>query len=139
MVPVAEGSRTADPRPSPRGDSAGPGRSDVGARAGRARGASGPDHGGRPAAVSDGARAVLPNRGAGPAHDHEEGAIEEAAAVTAGRFGAALSGIAGLLALSRTVDNFCAAAVRTEGRTTATDLGIRFYDVLGLGPLPPQA
>ena len=37
-----------------------PGRADVGARAGRARGASRAVHGGRPVAVSDGPRAAVP-------------------------------------------------------------------------------
>ncbi len=61
---------------------------DVGACAGRSRGASRSVHGGRPAGVSDGPRAAVPDRGAGPPHDHEEGPLPEATAVTAGRVGA---------------------------------------------------
>ena len=63
----------------------------------------GPFTRGRPAAVSDGPRAAVPDRGAEPPHDHEEGTLQEATAVTPGRAGAALSGNAGVLALSRTV------------------------------------
>src|SRR5256714_10896211 len=116
MVPLAEGSRAADPRPSPRGDPPGPGGTDAGACPGRPRGASGTVHGGRPAAVSGGPRAAVPDRGAGPPHDHEEGALEEATAVTPGRLGAALSGNAGVLALSRTVEN-------NQGSGHGCDLG----------------
>src|SRR3954465_10235440 len=104
MAPLAEESRASDPRSSPRGDSSGAGRADVGACPGRARGASGAVHGGRPAAVSDRPRATVPKRGAEPPHDHEEGALEEATAITPGRPGAALSGNDGILALSRTVE-----------------------------------
>src|SRR4051794_1571146 len=103
MVPLAQESRAADPRPSPRGDSPGPGRGDVGACLGRSRGASRSVHGRRSAALSGGPRAVVPDRGAEPRHDHEEGTLPEATAVTPGRVGAALSRNAGILALSRTV------------------------------------
>ena len=71
-------------------------------------------HRGRPAAVSDGPRAAEPETGAEPPQDHEEGAIQEETAVTPGRPGAALSRIAGVLALSRTVDHNCLTS--TAGR-----------------------
>ena len=61
-------------------------------------GAPGAVHRGRSAAVSDGPRAAEPETGDGPTEDHEEGAIHEETAVTPGRLGAALSGIAGVLA-----------------------------------------
>ena len=77
---------------------------DVGACPGRSRRASRAVHRGRPAALSDGPRAAVPDRGAEPPHDHEEGTLQEETAVTPGRVGAALSGNAGVLALSRTVD-----------------------------------
>src|SRR3954452_14250550 len=105
MVSLAQGSRAAAPRSSPRGDPPGPGRADVGARPGRARGASRSLHGGRPAGVSGGPRAAVPDRGAEPSHDHEEGTLQEATAITPGRVGAALSRNAGFLALSRIVEN----------------------------------
>src|SRR5579862_5408895 len=103
MVSPTQESRAADSRSSPRGDSPGFGRTDVGACPGRSCGASRSVHRGRPAALSDSPRAAMPNRGAEPPHDHEEGALQEETAVTPGRVGAALSGIAGVLALSRTV------------------------------------
>src|SRR5262249_34295420 len=82
------------------------GRAHVGPRVGCARGAPRTLYGGRPAAVSDGPRATQPKRGDGPTEDHAEGAVAEEPAVTPGRPGAALSGIASVLALSRTVDYF---------------------------------
>src|SRR3954451_11406366 len=105
MVSLAQGPRAADPRPSARGDSPGPGGRDVGAGAGRPRDASRSVHHGRPAAVSDRPRAAVPDRGAGPAHDHEEGALQEGPTVALGRTGAALSGSDGILALWRIVVN----------------------------------
>ena len=57
------------------------------------------------AALSDSPRAAVPDRSAEPPHDHEESALQEATAVTPGRAGAALSGIAEVLALSQTVVN----------------------------------
>ena len=48
--------------------------------------------------------AAEPNSGVGPAQDHEEGPLEEATAGPAGRPGATLPGIAGILALWRIVD-----------------------------------
>src|SRR5262249_1358470 len=80
------------------------GRAHVGPRVGCARGAPRTLYGGRPAAVSDGPRATQPKRGDGPTEDHAEGAVAEEPAVTPGRPGAALSGIASVLALSRTVE-----------------------------------
>src|SRR4051812_34346751 len=104
MVPVAEGSRTADPRPSPRGDSAGPGRSDVGARVERAREPPGPLHGRRAGPLSNGARADVPDRGEGPSQGHEEGPIQDQAAAPAGGLGASVSGTTGDLAFLRVIE-----------------------------------
>src|SRR3954471_18857306 len=98
MVPAAEGSRTADPRPSPRGASAGPGRSDVGARVERAREPPGALHGRRPGPLSNGARADVPDRGKRPSPGHEEGTIQDKAAVPAGGLGAPVSESTGDLA-----------------------------------------
>src|SRR3954447_9580843 len=103
MVRVAEGSRTADPRPSPRGDSAGPGRSDVGARVERAREPPGPLHGRRAGPLSNGARADVPDRGEGPSQGHEEGPIQDQAAAPAGGLGASVSGTTGDLAFLRVI------------------------------------
>src|SRR4051794_11631315 len=103
MVPVAEGARTADPRPSPRGDSAGPGRSDVGARVERAREPPGPLHGRRAGLLSNGARADVPDRGEGPSQGHEEGPIQDKAAAPAGGLGASVSGTTGDLAFLRVI------------------------------------
>jgi hypothetical protein len=47
---------------------------------------------------------AVPNRGAEPPHDHQEGPLQEAAAITLGGVGAAPSGIAAVLALSRSVE-----------------------------------
>src|SRR3954469_17342407 len=105
MVPVAEGSRTADPRPSPRGDSAGPGRSDVGARVERAREPPGPLHGRRAGPLSNGARADVPDRGEGPSQGHEEGPIQDQAAAPAGGLGASVSGPTGDLAFLRVIES----------------------------------
>src|SRR3954452_12905287 len=104
MVPVAEGSRTADPRPSPRGDSAGPGGSDVGARVERAREPPGTVHGRRPGPLSNGARAEVPDRGKSPSPDHEEGTLQDQAADPAGRIGASVSETTGDLAFLRVVE-----------------------------------
>src|SRR3954451_8909782 len=104
MVPVAEGSRTADPRPSPRGDSAGPGRSDVGARAERAREPPGAVHGRRPGPLSNGARADVPGRGKRPSQGHEEGPIQDQAAAPAGGLGASVSETTGDLAFLQVVE-----------------------------------
>src|SRR3954449_8604301 len=112
MVPVAEGSRTADPRPSPRGDSAGPGRSDVGARVERAREPPGALHGRRPGPLSNGARADEPDRGEKPSQDHEEGPIQDKAADPAGGIGASVSGITGDLAFLRFVVKIYSKLVR---------------------------
>src|SRR5512135_1853974 len=104
LVSLAQESRAADSRSSPRGDSARSGRTDVGACPGCPRRASRAVHRGRPAALSDSPRAAVPARGAEPPHDHEEGTLPEATALTPGRAGAVLSGNAGVLALSRTVE-----------------------------------
>src|SRR5262249_27391302 len=96
-------SRAADPRSPARGGSDRSRRAHVGARVGCAPGAPGTLYRRRPAGVSDGPRATEPKTGDGPAEDHEEGAIAEETAVPPGRLGAALSGIARVLALSRTV------------------------------------
>src|SRR3954452_397167 len=104
MVPAAEGSRAADPRPSPRGDSAGPGRSDVGACVERAREPPGALHGRRPGPLSNGARADVPDRGKRPSQDHEEGTIQDKAADPAGRIGASVSETTGDLAFLRVVE-----------------------------------
>src|SRR5437764_8747461 len=104
MVPVAEGSRTADPRASPRGDSAGPGRSDVGARVERAREPPGPLHGRRAGLLSNGARADVPDRGEGPSQGHEEGPIQDKEAAPAGGLGASVSGTTGDLAFLRVIE-----------------------------------
>src|SRR3954471_4063992 len=103
MVPVAEGPRTADPRPSPRGDSAGPGRSDVGARVERAREPPGAVHGRRPDPLSGSSRADVPDRGQRPSPDHEEGTLQDEAADPAGRIGASVSETIGDLAFLRVV------------------------------------
>src|SRR3954470_492071 len=104
MVAVAEGSRTADPRPSPRGDSAGAGRGDVGTRVERAREPPGAVHGRRAGPLSNGARAVVPDRGKSPSHDHEEGPIQDQAADPAGRIGASVSETTGDLAFLQVVE-----------------------------------
>src|SRR4051794_21590838 len=106
MVPVAEGSRTADPRPSARGDSAGPGRGDVGARVERAREPPGALHGRRPGPLSNGARADVPERGKRPSQDHEEGPLQDQAAAPAGRIGASVSETTGDLAFLQVVVPF---------------------------------
>src|SRR5262245_22150192 len=103
MVSLAQESRAADSRSSPRGNPAGPGGTDVGACLGCACRASGPVQRGRPAALSGRAGTAVPDRGPEAAHDHEEGPLQEEPALTPGRVGAALSRIAGVLALSRTV------------------------------------
>src|SRR3954471_22252789 len=103
MVPVAEGSRTADPRPSPRGDSAGPGRSDVGACVERAREPPRALHGGRPGPLSNGSRADVPDRGQRSSPDHEEGTLQGEAADPAGGIGASVSETIGDLAFLRVV------------------------------------
>src|SRR3954451_19018872 len=99
MVPAAEGPRAADPRPSPRGDPAGAGGGDVGARVERTREPPGSVHGRRAGPLSNGARADVPGRGQGPSQDHEEGPIRDQAAVPAGGIGASVSGITGNLAI----------------------------------------
>src|SRR3954465_9191790 len=104
MVPVAEGSRTADPRPSPRGDSAGPGRSDVGACVERAREPPRALHGGRPGPLSNGSRADVPDRGQRSSPDHEEGTLQGEAADPAGGIGASVSETIGDLAFLRVVE-----------------------------------
>src|SRR5512135_3277114 len=144
MVPRTQEPRAADSRSSPRGDSAGAGRTDVGAGAGRPRRASWTVHRGRPAAVSDRPRAAVPNRGAAPPHDHEEGAVQEETALTPGRAGAALSRNAGVLALSRTVGFFWP-KTGPDGRRTREPLldggsdgqGTRWRDMgRGIRPTP---
>ena len=84
-------------------------------------------YGGRPVAVSGGPRAALPNSGVEPPQDHEEGTIEEATAVTPGRPGAALSGIAVILALLRIVVFFRVPMPgfppRTDDMATETSAG----------------
>src|SRR4051794_8805301 len=62
-----------------------------------------PFYGGGPVAVSGGSRAAEPDGGIEAAHDHEEGPLEEATAGPPGRLGAALPGIAVILALLRIV------------------------------------
>src|SRR5204862_5267414 len=101
---VAEGSRTADPRPSPRGDSAGPGRSDVGARVERAREPPGAVHGRRPDPLSGRSRADVPDRGKRPSQDHEEGTLQDKAADPVGRIGASVSETTGDLAFLQVVE-----------------------------------
>src|SRR5262249_60338149 len=102
-VPRAKRRRACEPLELPRGGSDRSGRAHVGPLVGCARGPPRTLHGGRPAAVPDGPRATQPKRGDGATEDHAEGAVAEEPAVTPGRPGAALSGIAGVLALSRTV------------------------------------
>src|SRR5205814_10254127 len=104
VVPLAQESRAANPRSPPRGGSDRSRRSNVSACVGCTRRAPGTVYGGRPAAVSDGSRAAEPKTGAGQTEDHEEGTIPEEPAVTPSRLGAALSGIAAILALSRTIE-----------------------------------
>src|SRR5512135_1519217 len=82
------------------------GGTDVGACPGRPRGASRALYGGRPVAISDGSRAAEPNSGVESAQDHEEGPIAAATAGSPCRPGAALPGIAVILALLRTVVYF---------------------------------
>src|SRR4051794_33096603 len=103
MVPAAEGPRAADPRPSPRGDPAGAGGGDVGARVERARGPPGAVPGRRPGPLSDGARADVPDRGPRASQGHEDGPLQDQAAAPAGGLGASVSGTIGDLAFLRVV------------------------------------
>ena len=103
MVPLTQESRATDSRSSPREESPGSGRPDVGAcpvRMPLIPGRSPP----RICALSHRPRAAVANQGAEPPHDHEEVTLPEATAVTPGRVGAALSRNAGELALSRIVE-----------------------------------
>src|SRR3954447_18548472 len=103
MVPAAEGPRAADPRPSPRGDPAGAGGGDVGARVERARGPPAAVHGRRARPLSHGARADVPGRGQGASQGHEEGPLQDQATAPAGGLGASVSGTTGDLAFLRIV------------------------------------
>ena len=76
----------------------------------------------------------MPRIGAEPTQDHEEGAIRQETAVPPGRFGAALSRIAGVLALSRTVARngiilrILPTVKRTLFRLNSVGCGSRIFD-----------
>src|SRR5205823_6420553 len=79
--------------------------------------------------------AAMPNRGAEPPHDHEEGTLQEATAVTPGRVGAALSGNAGILALSRAVEK-CYASGASRHHPSPRPTGLDLPRRLVLQTLP---